>query len=264
MNTQHQKRVRDSALIILLIVSAAACFALRESMTAFLAVSLCWIALAVSAFGWLLPLALIIAVVWLLASKVNRNAKTRLTDQLVKNALDGIPSTLQIPGVQLVDIGILAYDGGKRPKVSRSEAIPAYVKQLRPFVIMNFTETHPAQSNIKFELIDAHGQIRFTDSQPSEFQRGKNFLTPQNWLRMGDGNFEGKWSLQVSIDDRPLALHEFTIAPREGAKFRPYLQSDGEIDEWLSKATAKASVEPMSLDELIGESPATGPLKEHR
>jgi hypothetical protein len=156
-------------------------------------------------------------------------------------------------GIMLLDIGLLSYDGGPQPKVIRQETIPAYATQLRPFVLINFAAAYKPTFTLKFELVDEGGQVRFTAEESYQFQHGKNFCTPRNWLPMGDDEPGGNWSLRVNIADQPLAQHDFAIAPDTGSYFRTYLRPDGEIDEWLSKSATSVPTENVSLDDLLGK-----------
>ena len=269
MEAQRQKRLRDGMLIVLLVAATGLCYALKGSIPGFLLTTLCGAGLGILALGWLLPVGLLIALVWIIASILMRSGNARAKDTVVRKALAGVQRTAGIGAFQLNDIGILAYDGGKRPNVSRHEAIPAYATQLRPFVIINATQPRPTTHSITFEMIDEQGHIRFMDVQSHAFQQGKNFIVPSQWLLRNDDKAGGDWSLRISMDERPLALHAFKITPDVGASFRAYLRPDGEIDEWLTKAASNASTESMSLDELVGDghagdtSPAQRQVNEH-
>ena len=176
-----------------------------------------------------------------------------VAQEVADAAMHNANNSPQARGIRLLDIGILAYDGGKQPKVSRNEMIPASATHLRPFMVINFPYAKSARGRIMFELLDNDGQVRFVADQRYEVKPGQNFLTPQNWLPMGDEEPGGNWSLRVSIGDQLLALHEFKITPDAGAAFRTYLRSDGEVDEWLTKSATKPTTDSMSLDELIGD-----------
>jgi hypothetical protein len=172
---------------------------------------------------------------------------------IAQRALQRAGNSFPHAGTQLIDIGILAYDGDNQPKVSRTEAVPAYATQLRPFIMINHARTKNAYITVKFELIDATNQIRFAYSQRAKIVTGKNFLTSRTWLPMGDNESGGDWSLRISVSDHLLALHKFKITPDAGAAFRSYLRSDGEIDAWLAKSAEQSATERMSLDDLIGD-----------
>ncbi|MBX3080373.1 MAG: hypothetical protein KF716_01995 [Anaerolineae bacterium] len=173
--------------------------------------------------------------------------------QVADKALQKANNSPHSRGIRLLDIGMLAYDGGKQPKVTRTETVPASATHLRPYMVINFPYTRNAFGRITFELLDDDDQVRFVADQRYEVTPGQNFLTPQNWLPMGDEEPGGNWKLRISIGDQLLALHDFKITPDAGAAFRTYLRPDGEIDEWLAKSAAQSATESMSLDELIGD-----------
>jgi hypothetical protein len=176
-----------------------------------------------------------------------------IAQEVANRAMENANNSPHARGIRLLDIGMLAYDGGKQPKVSRAEAIPASATHLRPYMVIHFPYQQSAQGRITFELIDDNEQVRFVAAQRYEIVPGQNFLTPQNWLPMGDQEPGGNWSLRISIGDQVLALHDFKITPDAGAAFRSYLRPDGEIDEWLAKSAEQSATERMSLDDLIGD-----------
>ncbi|MBX3063179.1 MAG: hypothetical protein KF726_09405 [Anaerolineae bacterium] len=156
-------------------------------------------------------------------------------------------------GINLKDIGILAYDGGKQPRVSRTETIPALATHLRPYIVLDLAILKGAHGRIQFDLVDATGQIRFTSNDRYKLQPGENFITTSNWQPMGDDEPGGNWYLRVSVGEQPLAIHDFKITPDSGSQFRTYMRNDGEIDEWLSKAAKLTTTQEISLDDLLAD-----------
>lgn len=173
--------------------------------------------------------------------------------EIAERALAKVGRRSGAGGISLKDIGILTYDGGNQPKVSRTETIPALATHLRPFIVLDLAILKGAHGLIQFDLVDATGQIRFTSNERYKLQPGENFITTSNWQPMGDEDPGGNWHLRVSIGDQPLAVHDFKITPDSGSQFRTYMRNDGEIDEWLAKAAKVTTTQEMSLDDLLAD-----------
>lgn len=177
--------------------------------------------------------------------------KTTSPLKIANQALRRVHKVARISGIQLLDIGLLSYDGGTQPNVSRTETIPAYTTGLRPFVVINIAPKRDLHFTLKVTLIDGTEQVRFASEVRDYFRYGTNYFTPSLHLKMDSSQMSGDWSLCVSIDEKLFAQHNFSIASDVGVDFRPYLRSDGEIDEWLSKSAANAPIEQLSLEELL-------------
>jgi hypothetical protein len=189
-----------------------------------------------------------------LLSRLQKEPSAAITPKDVANAAMGQAGyRANANALQLLDIGVLTYDGGKQPRVSRVETIPAYVTRLRPFASIQYPHARAITLTVRFELINEMGQVRFMADERYQFKRGKNFITPPSWLPMGDNDSGGDWTLLISIIDQPFARHYFRLAPDMSTNFRTYLRPDGEIDEWLARSAEQALSDDMSLDELLGD-----------
>jgi hypothetical protein len=173
--------------------------------------------------------------------------------EIANRALRRVHKVTRTRGIQLLDIGLLSYDGGAQPNVSRTETIPAYTIGLRPFVVINVSEKRDLHFTLKLALTDETEQLRFASEVRDYFRHGRNYFTPSKYLRMVSGEMGGNWSLRVSIDEQPFAQHDFAIAPDVGVGFRPYLHPDGEIDEWLTEAATQTTIDSLSLTDLLGD-----------
>ncbi len=185
-------------------------------------------------------------------SWIEQQAKPQLTPQQVATqAITKAGRRQGNGGIKLLDIGILAYDGGRQPKVNRTETVPAQATHLRPYIVVDLAVMKGAHGRVQFELLDEMGEVRFLSNERYRLQPGENFITTSNWQPMGDDETGGLWSLRVSVGDQSLALHTFNITPDVGSEFRSYMRNDGEIDEWLSKAAKTSSSEDISMDDLL-------------
>jgi hypothetical protein len=160
------------------------------------------------------------------------------------------------------DIGVLAYNGDKTPNLCRLNAIPSDTTHLRPFVVINLPYKQ-GKGALRFELLDETGVKRYDMQKTYQLKGGPNFITPPTWLPMDENHKGGKWSLRVSIGDKPLAVHEFTLKAAYGGQIRSFLHEDGEIDPWLSKSIAEQDKGGggMSLDDLLAAQEDAGDLE---
>jgi hypothetical protein len=191
---------------------------------------------------------------WLRNDPPSATRERQITPQdIAQQALRRAGNAPEGRGIRLMDVGLLAYDGGTQPKVLRTEPISAAATHLRPYMVIDFPYQRTGRGTITFELVDEHGASRFVAQQRYEVQPGQNFLTTQNWLPMSHEEAGGNWQLRISLGDHALALHPFKVTPDAGSAFRSYLKSDGEVDEWLTKAAAKDMKDSLSLDELLAD-----------
>lgn len=160
--------------------------------------------------------------------------------------------------LQLADIGVLAYHGDDSPDVVRVNPVSVSTRHVRPFVVIELPYQQ-GKGTIRFELIDDQGQKRYEYSNLYHLKYGQNFLTPQTWLPLPTDRDTGRWRLKISIGDKPLAVHDFTVRGETDvtSQVRSILKEDGEIDPWLAKAISDQDQAGggMSLDELLANQP---------
>ncbi len=159
--------------------------------------------------------------------------------------------------VQLSDIGLLVYRGGKRAdSIARDEAIATDATHVRPFIRVNFPLKQNGGDTIRFQLIDDKGKIRYNDENWYDLTPGDNYLVTKTWLPISTLNGEapdGGWKLRVVVGETPFAVHLFRWQQSRRHEVRSRLTSDGEIDERWQAPTDKGN--PLSLDELLSDQP---------
>jgi len=160
--------------------------------------------------------------------------------------------------LKLEDIGVLAYHGDDSPDVVRVNAVPTSTRHLRPFVVIDLPYQQ-GKGTIRFEMVDEQGQKRYEYSNVYHLKYGHNFLTPPTWLPLPTDRDTGRWRLKVSIGEKPLAIHDFTVRGEDviSSQIRNMLKEDGEIDPWLAKTISDHDQlgGSMSLDELLANQP---------
>lgn len=154
--------------------------------------------------------------------------------------------------LHLEDVGLLSYHGDASPDVVRQSSVHEDASHLRPFIVINLPYKQ-GRGTIRFELFDETGEKQFESAEIYQLKGGPNFITPRTWLPMEEARSAGRWSLRVSIGDKPLAVHEFQVREAYSGQMRQFLHEDGEIDPWLSRAIVEQdnAGESMSLDELL-------------
>lgn len=154
--------------------------------------------------------------------------------------------------VQVADIGLLAYRLRTEPKLVRNSDVVMDTRYLRPFVELGLP--YSASGEIRFELIDHEGRLRYADEAEYDFNAGSNTIVPGTWLPL-----EGKtivpedWNLRVLAGQTLLAMHSFGWEPVGGGVIQRYVSSDGELSDALQQALNSRQKEAVSLSDLLGD-----------
>ena len=154
--------------------------------------------------------------------------------------------------VQVADIGLLAYRNSDEPKLVRSGGVLTDTRYLRPFA--DLVLPYPAGGEVRFELIDHQGRLRYADEAQYEFHGGRNTILPGTWLPLeGETIAPEAWVLRVLAGQTLLAAHRFGWQPVGGGTIQRYVASDGELSETLQQALNARQREAVSLSELLSD-----------
>ena len=157
------------------------------------------------------------------------------------------PDTAQ---VLPVDMGVMVFQGDNDPVVYRTHPIPDDADYVQPFVQLRLPTR--AVGRVKFEVIDADGQVIFIHEDVVNLERGRNLVTPSARLPIHDAhNMMGTWQLRVSADGMPLAVHKFVWQETNTRAIRRHITADGELSNELRASLAENRLGKMSLDELL-------------
>lgn len=174
-------------------------------------------------------------------------------DQVHRHAIDAIVRAKRDPNetqVLPVDIGVMAFRAGEDPVVYRTQPVLDDIDYLQPFVQLRLPTR--ATGRIKFELVDADGQVLFIHEDYHQLERGRNLVTPAARLPIHDAQaMNGAWELRISADGVPLAIHRFEWGEREEKVIRRQMQTDGEVGNDLRAAMLDSQPGELSLDELL-------------
>jgi hypothetical protein len=152
-----------------------------------------------------------------------------------------------------VDIGFLAYTSGSRPVVHREAPIPDTVDYIQPYIELALER--PAAGTLRFEIVDSEGEIRYVREERRQLKAGRTPVIPETRMPVGDFLYtDDSWSLRVYAANTLIAEHHFGwIDPDIAPALREHLAEDGELSADLEVLVEQASLQPMSLDELLGE-----------
>jgi len=154
--------------------------------------------------------------------------------------------------VQVADIGLLAYRNNDEPKLVRTGGVLTDTRYLRPFV--DLVLPYPAGGEVRFELIDHQGRLRYADEAQYDFHSGRNTVLPGTWLPLeGETIAPEAWVLRVLAGQTLLAAHRFGWQPVGGGTIQRYVASDGELSETLQQALNARQREAVSLSELLSD-----------
>ncbi len=149
-----------------------------------------------------------------------------------------------------VDIGLMVYKDDDQRDIYRTPAIPDDIDYVQPFVELRVPTR--AVGVIKFEIIDADGQVLFSHETKSELQRGRNLISPTYRLPIHDGHaMHTAWQLKVSADGMPLAVHRFEWQESATKAVRRQMREDGEISNELRATLEDNTPQRLSLDDLL-------------
>jgi hypothetical protein len=154
------------------------------------------------------------------------------------------------------DIGLLVYYGDERePKLYRTSDVPTDATHIRPFVVLICPYSESISNEhvvVCFNMFDNDGNRCFIAKAGHPIKLGDNFITPNTWLPLGEQEENGIWSIEVSIGNILLGVHEFGWLP-VGGEVRAEFNGDGEIDERSRRGIELRVPEPVTLDELLEE-----------
>ncbi len=158
------------------------------------------------------------------------------------------PNTLP---VLPVDIGLISFHGDTDPVVHRNWPLDDDCDYIQPFVELRVPQA--ATGRVRFEIVDRRGEVLFVHEENYELKRGRNFVMPAARLPIHDERaLDGDWSLRVSADGVRLADHQFEWTTSSSGIDR-HIGEDGEINSELRAVLAQSRLQPMSLDDLLGD-----------
>ena len=160
------------------------------------------------------------------------------------------PNTLP---VLPVDIGLITFHGDTEPVVHRNWPLDDDCDYIQPFVELRVPQA--ATGRVRFEIVDRRGEVLFVHEENYELKRGRNFVMPAARLPIHDERaLDGDWGLRISADGVRLADHRFewTESERDSGIDR-HIGEDGEINSELRAVLAQSRLQPMSLDDLLGD-----------
>lgn len=174
-------------------------------------------------------------------------------DPVYRHALEAVQRAGHDPDdvqVLTVDIGVMAFKNDEEPTVFRTWSLPDDVDYIQPFVQLRL----PSKANglIKFEVLDAAGNVVFVREDVHNLERGRNFISPAARLPIHDETMtEGQWGMRVSADGVLLSEHLFEFSEATDSAIRRHIGEDGEINTELRAVMAESRLPKMSLDELL-------------
>lgn len=152
-----------------------------------------------------------------------------------------------------VDIGFLAYSTGSRPVVHREAPIADTVDYIQPYIELELER--PAAGTLRFEIVDSEGEIHYVREERRQLKAGRTPVIPETRMPVGDFLYtHDDWSLRVYAANTLIAEHHFGwVDPDVAPALREHLAEDGELSADLEVLVEQASLQPMSLDELLGD-----------
>jgi hypothetical protein len=183
-------------------------------------------------------------------SRINRQAHT---DPVYRHALESVERAGLNPDdvkVLVVDIGVMTFKEDGEPTVFRTWSLPDDVDYVQPFVWLRL----PSQATglVRFELLDATGDVIYVHEDDHNLQRGRNFVVPKTRLPIHEAlELDGTWGLRVSADGVILAEHQFNFLEPSDAAIRRHIGEDGEINTELRAVMQENRLPKMSLDDLL-------------
>jgi hypothetical protein len=154
--------------------------------------------------------------------------------------------------VLTTDIGVMAFKEDQDPVVYRTRDVLDDIDYIQPYVQLRLPTK--AVGLIRFEIIDAEGEVQFIHEERHQLERGRNLISPAARLPIHDAQaMDGEWELRVSADGVPLAVHYFAWQESTSKVVRRHLSEDGEISSELRAALADSRLQGLSLDELLAD-----------
>jgi len=175
------------------------------------------------------------------------------SDPVYRHALESVQRAGHDPDqvqVLTVDIGVMAFKDNDEPTVFRTWSLPDDVDYIQPFVQLRLPGK--ASGRIKFEVLDAVGNVVFVREDLHTLERGRNFVSPAARIPIHDETItKGQWGMRVSADGVLLAEHHFEFSEAANQTIRRHIGEDGEINTELRAVMAESRLPKMSLDELL-------------
>ncbi|MCS6835499.1 MAG: hypothetical protein NZ750_05730 [Anaerolineae bacterium] len=176
-------------------------------------------------------------------------------DHVYRHALQAVSAAGQDPNtvsVLVTDIGVMAARPAEPMTIYRTWTIPDDAVYAHPFVQLRVPTK--ASGRLRFEMLDGRGQVVFVDEGMYNLQEGKNLIVPPTRLPLdGARALDGRWSLRVSADGIPLALHRFEFQEIARSRVRRHMGEDGEIHADLHRPLEDMGRQKISLDELLAD-----------
>lgn len=176
-------------------------------------------------------------------------------DQVYPHALDAVrragldPTTLH---VLPVDVGVMAFSGDREPVIHRNVPVLDDVDYIQPFVQLRLPTK--AIGRIRFEIVDADGDVIFAHENNQQLQKGLNLISPSARLPIHDGLATANdWLLRVSADSVVIAEHRFGWQESASKAIRRHINADGELSNEVRAMMAENRLGKLSLDDLLAE-----------
>jgi hypothetical protein len=182
-------------------------------------------------------------------------SRSASAETVYRHALDSVKAAGLNPDevrVLPVDIGVVVFRGDEVPAPYRTHPVPDDADYIQPFVQLRLPQR--AIGKIRFEIIDADGQVLFVHEDNHQLQRGRNLITPAARLPIHDAHaMHSAWEMRVSADGTTLAVHQFDWEEDSAQVIRRHLSEDGEISNELRSMLAENRLQKMSLDDLLAD-----------
>jgi hypothetical protein len=183
---------------------------------------------------------------------------THARDAVVRAGLD--PATVP---VLPVDLGLMAFTRNEMPAVYRSRPVPDDIDFVQPFVQLRLATR--ATGKVRFELVDADGQVVFIHEELYNLDAGLNLVSPPARLPIHDAHaLHREWQLRIAADGVLLAEHRFEWAESTERVIRRHVQVDGELSNEMRQMLEDNRLEKISLDELLGDQEREAPAQRAR
>jgi len=156
--------------------------------------------------------------------------------------------------LQLIDIGLLVYEGTTHPRIFRLADVPSSATHIRPYIVL-YQPVMPNSSGhggVRLDLRDHDGTLRYTSDETYTLKPGKNFITPPTWLPLHNQPTEDGWTLEVRVGDTLIGVHTINWLQIGGAT-RAQFNDEGEIDPRARRWKELDFDEPLSLEDLLAE-----------
>jgi hypothetical protein len=178
--------------------------------------------------------------------------------QIYAHALDAVQAAGIDPSetpVLPVDVGVMGFKDEQPPALFRTQPVFDDVDAIQPFVQLRLATR--ATGKIRFEVLDADGQVVFVHEDFHNLKAGLNLISPSARLRLHPGHaMHRRWQIRISADGILIAQHGFDWAENPDKIIRRHVQVDGELSPEIRKMLEDSPAERVSLDDLLAEQPA--------